>query len=155
MAGRWWHRGGLAWRFAEDGAGDGEGDGGARRHEDGGEEGVHHAGEGKKDGGEVVEKGEGKDAAHGTTSTMGDVEQGGDEAQAVAEEVEVGFVFEEVSAGDGAAGAEGGFDGEAVVGSVADEKGVELVEAVDALGFVLWGHLTVPVGGRDVEGAGD
>ncbi len=62
------------------------------------------AGEAEGDGHGIVGDGEADDAADGAAAEVGGLEEGADAAEVAAEEVEVGFVFEQAAIDGGGAG---------------------------------------------------
>lgn len=94
---------------------------------------------------EIVEEGEGEDGVNSALALVGGGEEFADGAEALAQEAEVGFGFEEGLADGGHAAAEGGVEGQAVVGAIAEEEGGVSFMGLEPLGFVGGGKASVDV----------
>lgn len=81
------------------------------------------AGEAEGDGNNVVEEGEGEDRVNGALALVGGCEEFADGAEALAQEAEVGFGFEERLTDGGHPTTEGGVESQAVVGAIAEKEG--------------------------------
>jgi len=142
--------------FAESEGYDGQGNHRAEGHDDGGDERVHVPGESGGDGGEIVEEGESEGDADDAPTVFCEGEELGEKAQAVAEEVEIGFGFEQTAIDDGCPGGPGGVESERVVRSIAEVEGVVAVDEADEtfLGFRLKAGMGVGFGNSEEAGGG-
>src|SRR5690606_26636674 len=77
-----------------------EGQQGVGRHEDGGDQRVDHAGDGKPHGQQVVQHGENEDDPLGAPADVVDLKQGPNPADAPAQVVEVRLLFEDAAVDD-------------------------------------------------------
>ena len=100
---------------------------------------------------EIVGDRKGKHPAHSPAMPDGHIEEAADKSHAVPEEIEVGLVLEEAAAGDGAAGAQRGIEGKAVVRTVAQIQAVGSVMQRDPLRLVFRRHAMLPVAARQVQ----
>ena len=99
---------------------------------------MHHTGEAEAYGGEVIGHSGCEDCGHRQAAALSGLKKLWQAAQAAAKKEEVGAGFEDALIDDRGATADGGVEGEAVVGAVADHEGLACGMLSNPVGFVFW-----------------
>ena len=137
-----------------DGRREGERDDGTDRHQHSGQQRIHPARQGHGDGGHIVDDRDRQDGRGDPTAAGGEGEQAADGADPLAEEIEVALSLEDSAADRGSAPTGRGIEGEAVVGAVAEVKGVAGIVRGDPGGFFGGRRAGHDIGGIDPESGG-
>lgn len=126
-------------------------DQGTEGHEDGGEEGIHVAGQAQPDCDDVVKYRDNEDGGDEVFPPHRSVDELAEGVEAAAGENEVGLALDGSNPGGGGSAGAGGAEGETVVSSVTDEEGFGTSAFRYEAGFFFRRQAGVDVFGGDAE----